>query len=425
MTRLNRFTAATRPPAPIRSVHLGLGGFHRAHQAVYTKADPDWGIAAYTFRSTELPRLLTEQDGLYTLLVRGDRQTDIEIIDSISRAHSGGETDQWLADVSSSEVALLTLTITEAAYHVDPNTDGSALGMVLTALRQRYRLNRAPIALVPCDNLPRNGSVLQSALHAAAADDDAGFRRWLDESVSFVDTVIDRITPATTEQDLVTAERNRLRDRVPVVTEPFSEWLLAGEFPAGRPTWERVGARFVDELDAYQQRKLWLLNGAHSLLAYTGPTLGCETVDEAVRHPVVSALMESWWDTAAFHVRLPPEELTEYRRRLCERFASRGIRHNLQQIAVDGSQKLPARILPVLCAERAAGRVPPGAVATLASWLTHLRAGEARDTRSVELTSLAQSPDATRRVLAVLDPNLAEDRELVTAIENDRFANLK
>lgn len=423
MTRLNRRTARSRPPAPVRSVHLGLGAFHRAHQAAYTSADPDWGIAAYTFRSTELPRLLTEQDGLYTLQIRGDHETHVEVIDSISRAHPGGDTDRWLADLASPQTALLTLTITEAAYHVRQGTEGSALGLVLAGLEQRYRASGTPIALVACDNLPRNGTALRSALQSAADGCDTGFRAWLANDVSFVNTVVDRITPATTERDIGTAaELSDLVDRAPVITEPFSEWLLDGEFPLGRPAWEQAGARFVDDLDTYQQRKLRFLNGAHSLLAYTGPALGCQTIDEAVRHPTLSALMESWWDTAARHSPLPPDELTDYRRRLRQRFANRGVRHNLHQIAADGSQKLPARILPTLRAERAAGRIPASAVAALAAWLTHLRTHEVRDPRAAELVPLAHSPDAPRQVLASLDPELADDLELVAAIANSRFA---
>lgn len=418
MTRLTRSSANVRPPAPVRAVHLGLGAFHRAHQACYTTADPDWGIAAYTFRNTELPRLLTEQEGLYSLQVRSEDQPRAEVVDSISRAHPGSDTDQWLADLSSTEVALLTLTITESAYHVRGDIEGSAMGRILAGLQQRHRTSGAPIALVPCDNLPDNGTVLRAALQDAASRSSTDFRTWLDNSVSFVDTVVDRITPAPTEQDLATApELIGLDDRAPVVTEPFTEWLLAGDFPLGRPDWEKAGARFVDDLGAYQQRKLWFLNGAHSLLAYAGPALGCETIDRAVQHPVLSELMESWWDTAARHAALSTEELTEYRQRLRQRFASRGIRHNLLQIAADGSQKLPARILPVLRAERHRGRLPGSAAAALAGWLVHLRTRDVRDPRAAELVPLAQSPDAARRVIAALDPDLAEDHELLAAIE--------
>lgn len=421
MPRLDRTSTHRRTPAPVRAVHLGLGSFHRAHQAVYTMADPEWGIAAYTFRSTTLPRLLTEQDGLYTVQTHGADGPRVQVVDSISRAHPGGDHEQWLADLSSPETALVTLTITEAAYHVGDNLDGTALGKLLAGLRERHRTGGAPLALVPCDNLPGNGGVLRAALNAAAAEAESEFREWLDTHVSFVDTVVDRITPAATDADLATVTRELgLEDHAPIVTEPFSEWLLRGRFPQGRPQWEQAGARFVDDLDAYEQRKLWFLNGAHTLLAYTGPALGCTTIDEAVRHPRLEAWMESWWDTAERHAELPGDELREYRRKLRDRFSSRGIRHRLLQIAADGSQKLPARILPVLSAERALGRMPDSAVAALAGWVVHLRTQDVRDPHADKLTSLAHSGEAVTHLLAALSPELSDDRELVTAVEERR-----
>lgn len=380
-------------------------------------ADPDWGIAAYTFRNTELPRRLVEQNGLYSLQVRGDGEPQAEIVDAISRAHPGSDTDQWLTDLASPDVALLTLTVTEAGYRVSGDRDGTAIGRVLAGLRARHRAGGAPIALVPCDNLPGNGGVLREAIHTAAEAESPDLRSWITDHVSFVDTVVDRITPATTEQDLTTAARLiGFEDRAPVVTEPFSEWLLAGEFPLGRPAWEDAGARFVDDLAAYEQRKLWFLNGAHTLLAYAGTALGCATVDEAVRHPVLARLTESWWDVAARHAALPADDLADYRQRLLRRFSSRGVRHNLVQIAVDGSQKIPARILPVLRAERAVQRMPEAPVAALAGWLIHLRERPVTDPRADELVASARSLDGPRRVLSTLDPELADDAELVSTV---------
>lgn len=418
MTDLNRTSARTRPAPPVRAVHLGLGAFHRAHQAVYTAADPDWGIAAYTFRNTELPQLLTEQEGLYSVRVCGDDDTSrVEIVDSISRAHPGGDHEQWLADLSDPNVALVTMTVTEAAYRVDDTSIGdTAIGRLLAGLYRRYRTNGAPLALVPCDNLPSNGDTLRKALHAASHGD--GFHEWIRSSVSVADTVVDRITPAPTERDRATVTQlTGFNDLAPVVTEPFSEWLISGDFPLGRPAWDKAGARFVEDIEVYQQRKLRFLNGAHSLLAYTGPALGCRTIDEAVRHPRLSTWMESWWDTATSHVEAPDQELADYRAKLRQRFASRSIRHELLQIAADGSQKLPARILPVLRAERRLGRLCEAAIAALAGWVLHLRTQQVRDPRASELVPMAQAPDAVPRVLAALDGALAEDRDLITAVE--------
>jgi fructuronate reductase len=419
--RLDRAAARVPPPAPVRVVHLGLGGFHRSHQAWYTMADPEWGIAAYTFRAAALPRALTEQDGLYTLLVRGERDT-AQIVSSISRAHPGADRDQWLADVANPEVAVLTLTVTESAYQPARPGEDSAVARLVAGLRYRWRTGGPPLAVVPCDNVPGNGAVLRRVVNATASDTaddlDPAFPAWLAGAVSFVDTVVDRITPASTDTDRATASALIGReDAAPVVAEPFTEWLLAGDFPAGRPEWERCGAAVVDDVRAYQQRKLWLLNGAHTLLAYGGLARGLGTIAEAVADPELSALMETWWDVAAPHTGVPAAQLTEYRQRLRGRFAAPGIRHQLAQIAVDGSAKIPARILPVLRRERSLGRPSAhSAAAVLAGWLEYLRGPAVRDARAAELVPLATGPDAVAAVLAALDPELAQNTELLHAV---------
>lgn len=416
--RLDRAAARVPPPAPVRVVHLGLGGFHRSHQAWYTMADPEWGIAAYTFRSAALPRALTEQDGLYTLLVRGERDT-AQIVSSISRAHPGADRDQWLADVANPEVAVLTLTVTESAYQPGRPGEDSAVARLVAGLRYRWRTGGPPLAVVPCDNVPDNGAVLRRLVNTTASDDpDSAFPAWLAGAVSFVDTVVDRITPASTDTDRATASALTGReDAAPVVAEPFTEWLLAGDFPAGRPEWERGGAAVVDDVRAYQQRKLWLLNGAHTLLAYGGLARGLGTIAEAVADPELSALMETWWDVAAPHTGVAAEQLTEYRQRLRARFAAAGIRHQLRQIAADGSAKIPARILPVLRRERSFGRPPAhSVVAVLAGWLEYLRGPEVRDARAAELIPLATGPDAAAAVLGALDRELAQDTGLLRLV---------
>lgn len=381
----------------VTAVHLGLGAFHRAHQAWYTAADPDAGVAAYTFRSTELPRRLTGQGCRYHLLVRGDGDPVVEPVDALVRARPGTDVDGWRADVAAASTAVLTLTVTEAGLR-HPAT----AARLLEGLRARRDGCGAPIALVPCDNLPGNGAVLRDALLAATEPDLAA---WVGEHVAFVDTVVDRITPATTDDDVAHVARllpAGVRDAVPVVTEPYREWVLAGRFPLGRPDWEAGGARFVDDVTPFVRRKLWFLNGAHTLLAYAGPSRGASTVDEAVRDERLVALLGSWWDAAARHA----DPGDGYRDALLARFAARGIRHRLAQIARDGSQKVPARILPVLAAERAAGRMPEGPVAALAAWVAHLRAGRVEDPDASRLVAAART-GGTRAVLAALGAEAA------------------
>jgi fructuronate reductase len=278
--------------------------------------------------------------------------------------------------------------------------------------------------VVPCDNVPDNGPMVARVVGELAAAADPGLAGWITEHVSFVTTMVDRITPRTTDDD-----RARLRaetgvdDPLPVVTEPYVEWVLAGEFPHGRPRWEDAGARFVDDVVPWEQRKLRLLNGSHSLMAYAGTIRGHDTVAQAIADPVVRGWVEEWWDDAARHLPLPAEEIAAYRAALLERYANPRIRHLLAQIAADGSQKVPIRILPTVRADLAAGHVPQGAARVLAAWVCHLRGHGApvADVAAQEFTALAAGDldDAVGGVLARLGADDQRLRAAVTALARD------
>jgi fructuronate reductase len=426
---------------------VGLGNFFRAHQAWYTDRAPDageWGIAAFTGRRPDLADALIPQDGLYTLVTRAGEGDRFDVIGSLSRAHPATDHEAWLAYAASPDLRIVTLTVTEAAYfraaaggldldqplvRSDLETlkaDATALvqtapARLVAGLSARRRADAGPITLLPCDNLPGNGAVVARVVRDLAELVEPALVAWLEASVSTVTTVVDRITPRTTPDDVaLVAEQTGRDDRAPVVTEPFSEWVLSGTFPGGRPRWEDAGATFSDDVTPYEQRKLWLLNGGHSLLAYAGSALGHESVSDAVADDRCRAWLEQWWAEASAHLSLPAAEVAVYRAALLERFANPHIRHRLDQIAADGSQKLPVRILPVLRLERSTGRLPEGAVRVLAAWLAHLRGAgvPVHDPRAEELTSAAAGPlmDAARRVLAMLDPAVGGDAEVVAAV---------
>jgi fructuronate reductase len=211
-----------------------------------------------------------------------------------------------------------------------------------------------------------------------------------------------------------------LDDQCSVVTEPFSEWVLSGSFPAGRPRWDDAGAIFTADVTPYESRKLWLLNGAHSLLAYAGSIRGRVTVADAIADDICRSKVEQWWAEASPHLSQSDNDLAAYRAALLERFANPRIRHQLAQIAADGSQKLPIRVVPVLLAQRAAGRMPLGATYILASWICHLRGRGVPvvDARADEVVPLASGtlPEAVPRVLRVLAESLAEDPGVVTTV---------
>ena len=441
-------------------MHLGLGNFFRAHQAWYTHHAPDaaeWGIAAFTGRRPDLAGTLTAQDGLYTLVVRGAEGDRREIIGSISAAHPSDDHTAWLDYWRRPELGVVTLTITEAGYarsqgscrdgrtrrggldttRADVAADIAALkasrlahvatapAKLLAGLAARHEAGLPQVTIVPCDNLPDNAEEAQRVVRDLAAAVRDATLITAAQDPSFATTMVDRITPATTKADLdEVSVASGFADAAPVVTEPYSEWVLSGRFPAGRPRWEDAGARFVPDVTPFEDRKLWLLNGAHSLLAYTAPLLGHATVAEAVADPRCREWLAQWWEEAERNLPMPTAELTAYQSALLERFANPRIRHALAQIAADGSQKLPVRILPTLRAERAGGRLPRAAARALAAWLLHLR-GHGAPVQDVGADpSLAQGPlpEAARRVLAFLDPSLADDAELCTAVTSHACA---
>ncbi|WP_433292448.1 mannitol dehydrogenase family protein [Actinoplanes sp. CA-030573] len=423
----------------MRILHLGLGNFFRAHQAWYTAATPgagDWPIAAFTGRSAEAAVRLNAQHGRYTLLVRGPERDQAEIIGAIDHAYPASDDQAWRELLASSRTAVLTLTVTEAAYlrgaggGLDESRAAADVaawlrgdpvrtvpGRLMAGLAERRVSGGGPIAIVPCDNLPANGEAAARVVLDFTSLAEPALVPWIRDNVSFVTTMVDRITPRTTPEDVRTAaELTGFDDAVPVVTEPYSEWVLSGVFPAGRPEWEAAGARFVADVTAHEQRKLLLLNGGHSLLAYAGGPRGHETVAEAVADPECRAWLDQWWDEAGRYVPLPPGELAEYRAALVTRFSNARIRHKLAQIAADGSQKVPIRVLPVLRGEVQAGRIPPGAVRILAGWIDHLR-GLGVPVDDAGAKPFQERASAVRDVLALLVPDLADDDALVAAVE--------
>lgn len=433
-----------RPAPPVRMAHLGLGSFFRAHQAWYTAHAPDaerWGIAAFAGRDgRRLVEELDAQDGRYTLVSRGAVADRFEVVGSLARAYTGTDHDAWLAVLSSPAVAVVTMTVTEAGYHcgVDGNLDlddpevtadlaalrldprgpvRTAPGRLVAGLAARRRADAGPVTLVPCDNLPANGATVARVVRRLAERLEPALAAWTEDTVSVVSTVVDRITPRPAPGDRkAVADATGVADACPVVTEPFAQWVLAGDFPAGRPDWEAAGAELTDDVTPHQARKLWLLNGGHSLLAYAGSVRGHGTVAEAVTDDTCRTWLEAWWSEAAPHVDLPSGSLTAYRVALLERFANPRIGHRLDQITPDGSKKLPARVVPVLVAERRAGRLPTGAARVLAAWICHLRGRgvPVADVGAGVLVPLAAGavPDAVRSILGALHPPLAEDGPL-------------
>lgn len=430
-------------------VHLGIGAFFRAHGAWYTQhgAEPGrWGISAYTGRSPYVARLLSAQGGRYTLLTLGPDGPSAEVIDTLVRVRPGTDTAAWLADVADPEVRAITVTVTEAGYHHAP--DGIDLGhpdvradletlrrsarsaptlrtvaaRLVAGLQARAEAGAPPLSVISADNLARNGTRLGASLLALA--DTAGLvdtAAWLKEAVNFPDSVVDRMTPQPGPAHVrQAAGLTGWADPAAVATEPFSEWVigrLTGSTPL--PPWERAGARLVDDITPFERRKLWLLNAAHSLLAYAGLARGHTTVADAVADPWLASQVEALWNTAVPFVGGDQDDSAGYRARLWERLANPSIGHRLGQIAIDGTSKLPERILPVWRAAHRAGHPASAHALTLGAWVSHVRSKEPplHDARALELAGgLVPGLDGIRRLLAVLDAEAGDDDDLVAAV---------
>ncbi|MFF1385221.1 mannitol dehydrogenase family protein [Arthrobacter sp. NPDC058288] len=436
------------PKAPVRIVHLGLGAFHRSHEAWYTQHAGDgaeWGIAAFTGRRPDAAVALAAQDGLFTLIERSGNGDSFEVIGSISEAVDGADVGRLRELVSEPATAIVTLTITEAAYGLasDGNFDAgdagvagdlarladaageggkpaTPLGRLVSALAARRDAGAGPIAVVSCDNLSGNGDVARRAVTGMAEAWDGELARWIVENVSFVSTSVDRITPRTTDADIAEVEQAcGYRDSSPVVAEPFRDWVISGDFPKGRPRWEDAGAVLVDDIEPYENRKLWLLNGAHSLLAYAGLLRGHTTVAQALEDPECREAVEAFWDEAAAHLHGHDLHIPEYRDALRGRFGNGRIAHHLSQIAADGTTKLRMRALPVLAAERSEGRSGAGSALMLAAWIDFVAVrNEIQDPLS-EAIGAANGAPGPERVAALLDlisPQLGEDPQVVALV---------
>jgi fructuronate reductase len=431
----------------VRIVHLGVGNFFRAHAAWYTEHATDaaqWGIAAFTGRSPAVAESLGRQDGLYTLLVRGPGGARPEVISSLSAVHPADDLDALRGYLADEGVAVVTITVTEAGYRRagsggldvsadDVKVDIAALqadpltgvvtttpGKLVAGLLVRRAANAGSMTVVPNDNVPDNGAMVARVVGDLAALVDPSLPAWIDANVSFVTTMVDRITPRSTDDDRAeVARQTGVDDPETVPTEPFSEWVLAGDFPAGRPLWESAGATFVADVRPFETRKLWLLNGSHSLMAYAGSILGHETVADAIADPVVRAWVEDWWDAAAPHLELPAPDISAYRQALLDRYRNPHIRHLLAQIAADGSQKVPIRAVPVIRAELDEGRVAVGATRIVAAWVAHLRGHGApvSDAAEADVIPLAQGePGAAVR--AVLDHLGIRSEPVATTVQS-------
>ncbi|MCU7727415.1 mannitol dehydrogenase family protein [Actinoplanes sp. KI2] len=401
LATLGRVPAASRPritpgDAGAGIVHLGLGAFHRAHQAVFTEdamaaAGGNWGIAGVAPRSVTVLDALRAQDRLYSVTTLAAEGRSTRVVGSLaSLHHAAGDPDAVVRLLADPAIRIVTLTVTEKGYRLDPATGRLLLddelrgdlesfrpprtvpGLLIRGLAARRRADAGPIALVSCDNLPANGHRMRGLVDYLAAA--TSLTDWMRENVTFPGTMVDRIVPASTDETRSLAlGRLGLRDDAALSGEPYSAWVIEDDFPGGRPAWEKAGAVLTGDPRPWEMLKLRTLNGVHSAIAYLGALAGRETIADALTLPGMAGVMRRFIaeDIAPSFMPPPGVDRIEYGEEVLHRFANPAIRYRTVQVATDGSQKLPQRVLHTILDRRAAGATPHWAIMVVAAWMRY------------------------------------------------------
>lgn len=422
-------------------VHLGIGAFHRAHQAVVfddalTSGDPRWGVVGASLRSPGVRDQLAPQDGLYTLDVRDGDRSALRVLGAVQRVMVAPEDPDALVEaIAHPDVRLVTLTVTEKGYRLDPASGAlltddpdvaadladlsrprTAPGFLAAGLLRRRQRNLSPLTLLSCDNLPHNGRRVRDATLALARAHDPATGDWIQAACAFPQTMIDRIVPATTAGDLdALAARLGIRDEGAVKTEPFLQWVIEDRLAGERPDFEAFGVQVTRSVAPWEDAKLRLLNGAHSAMAYLGGLSGVDYMHQAVGRPAFARFIEALWDEAETTLSPPPElDVAAYRRALFSRFANPSLEHRTRQIAMDGSQKLPQRLIATAAARIERGQSLPRLALGIAGWM---RWQGGRD--DAGQTFVVDDPLATttRRLLQSAGPDVKAQAEALLSLD--------
>jgi mannitol-1-phosphate/altronate dehydrogenase len=425
---LSRVPAECRPllrpgSVPAGIVHLGLGAFHRAHQAVYTEeavaaAGGDWGIVAVAPRSAEVVAALAAQDCLFSVTSTAAAATTTRVVGAFAGLrHAAADPDAVLALLADPAVRVVTLTVTEKGYRAagaglnldDPEIQADLTGRpprtVVGQLAAAIARREEPLTIVSCDNLVANGPFLRTLV--TEYFDALGKVPATFEATRFPASMVDRIVPATTDADRDEAARLLgVRDEAVVVAEPFLQWIIEDDFAGARPAWERGGAVLTGDVAPWEQAKLRMLNATHSMLAYLGALRGYETIAEAVRDEELGGLARQLMTDDVVPTLTPPDglDLAAYGATVLERFENPALKHRTRQVAMDGSVKLPVRMLGTVRDRLTAGAEPRMISLAVAAWMVYVhRTPDLDDPQSDRLKSaVAGTTDPTELVEALL-----------------------
>jgi mannitol 2-dehydrogenase len=363
-----------------RVLHIGVGGFHRAHLARYVdelaECGGDWGIRGIGLLDADrrIADALASQDYLYTLIERDGNGSYPRIVGSIVDYRLvAGDLDAFAQQVASPEVAILSMTITEGGYSLE--TPNPTIEAIVSALDARRANGGSPLTILSCDNLPGNGKVAREAITRVSDARSDDLARYLETSCTFPNSMVDRITPQTSDADRAwLQEAFGVDDGWPVVSEPFRQWVLEDSFAAGRPQFEDVGVLFTDRVHDWELYKLRMLNATHSCMAYLMAMAGVVYVDEAIATPAVRQYLERFLSTEAIPTltEIPGHPATEYARTVLERFENTGVRDQIARLCIDGTAKFPTFLIPTVERQlELEGPVECAALA-LAGWARYL-----------------------------------------------------
>jgi mannitol 2-dehydrogenase len=383
--------------------HIGVGGFYRAHQAVYADdllhlgAGNEWGFCGVGLlkHDARIRDVLLAQDCLYTVVERGAHAEHARVIGSMVNFLFGPDHTQEVIDaLAAPERRIVTLTITEGGYYVHqgtgefdahhpdiqhdlahPHEPACSFGYLLEALDRRRTRGLPPFTVMSCDNLQGNGDIIKKMLLAFAELRDPKLHNWLVENCAFPNSMVDRITPATTDEHrALVREEFGIDDGWPVMTEPFKQWVIEDHFPLGRPAWQEVGAQMTSDVLPYEKMKLRLLNASHQAMCYIGMLLGYQLAHEAMADAQISKLLEQMMevDVTPLVPPVPGVDLTDYKKTLIERFANPAIRDQLSRLGTEGSARIPKFVLPSISEQIERGGSIRSLCFTVASWFRYL-----------------------------------------------------
>jgi mannitol 2-dehydrogenase len=384
-------------------LHIGVGGFHRAHQAVYADdllhqhGPSEWGLCGIGLLKYDarMRDVLRAQDCLYTVVERDVHGDQARVIGSmLNFLYAPDDREGVLERMASPDCRILSLTITEGGYYIHqgtgqldeqhadiqhdlahPHEPSGAFGYLLEALNRRRERGLGPFTAMSCDNIQGNGEVLRKMLLAFAELRDPTLRNWLAENCAFPNSMVDRITPATTDEHrALVKEEFGIDDGWPVMTEVFKQWVIEDHFPNGRPRWEDVGAQMTSDVLPYEKMKLRLLNASHQAMAYIGMLLGYQLVHEAMEEQGIRKLVEKMMDNEVTPLlsEVPGVNLTDYKKTLIERFRNPAIRDQLSRLGIYGSAGIPKFVLPSLEEQLQRGGPIKLLSFTIASWFRYL-----------------------------------------------------